>query len=338
MNTPPKVSVIIPFYMAGEYMEKSARSLFSQTLDDLEYIFVNDCSPDNSADILNKVIKDFPNRLDQVKIVTHEVNRGVAASRNSGLAEATGEFVIHCDSDDWIDPTMYQDLYAKAIEGNYDITWCDFYVERTGYTVRKVQDCEEETEACIKAMLRNLNLSTYLWDKLVKRSLFYRNGITFPEEINIREDFLVLIQLFFYSNSVSRIPGAYYHYRHRDDSISRNEGQFDRKDFYIQHRLEATNRIAAFLSQQAPLTYEKEIMCCKLILKRLILSNTKRTEKWMGLYPEANGYIFNAGLPPLFKLMLWAASNNNLLLVNLAKTLLIRKNQLSIALRSVLPS
>ncbi len=338
MNKLPKVSVIIPFYMAGEYIEESARSLFSQTLDDLEYIFVNDCSPDNSADILNKVIKDYPNRIDQVKIITHEVNRGVAVSRNSGLAQATGEFVIHCDSDDWVDPTMYQDLYGKAIEGSYDITWCDYYVEKQGLTIRKAQPCEEIPEACIKAMLCNRNLSTYLVDKLVRRKIYSDYGISFPDGINIREDFLVLIQLFFFSTSVGRIPGAYYHYRHRDDSISRNEGEFDKKDFYIQHRLEATDRIAAFLSLRAPLTYEKELMCCKLILKRLILSNTKKTETWMRLYPEANSYIFNTGLPPLFKLMLWAASKNNLLLVNFAKTLLIRKNQLSTGLRRVLPS
>src|SRR5690606_3927205 len=116
-------------------------------------------------------------------------------------------------------------------------------------------------------------------------------------------------------------------------------GEFDRKNFYIQHRIEATNRIADFLRQQhAHVAYQKEIMCCKLILKRLILSNTKKTEKWIDLYPESDRFIFSTGLPKLFKLMLWAASRGNVSLVNLSKNLLIQKNNLSESIRRLLPS
>lgn len=336
MTDRPKVSVIIPFYMTGKYIEKCARSLFNQTLKEVEYIFVNDCSPDNSAGVLNKVIEEYPHRKNQIKIISHQENQGVSASRNTGLAAATGEFVIHCDSDDWIDPGMYGDLYLKAIENDYDITWCDYYIEKSGQTIRKVQDCVENKEACIKAMLCNRNLSTYLVDKLVRKSVYTDHHITFPEGINIREDFLVLIQLFYFSTAVGRISGAYYHYWHRADSISRNEGEFDKKDFYIQHRIEATNRIAEFLAKHDPSAYDKEVMCSKLILKRLILSNTEHTEKWMGLYPEADGFILNTGLPFFSKLMLWGAYRNNLALVNLAKRLLMTKNNLSITIRRLL--
>jgi glycosyltransferase involved in cell wall biosynthesis len=339
MISPPKVSVIVPFYMMEEYIETCAKSLFDQTLEDIEFIFVNDCSPDNSENILTKVIEEYSHRKDQIKIINHSVNKGVSASRNSGLAEATGDFIIHCDSDDWVDHGMYEDLYTKAIEGSYDITWCDYYIERRGITIHKIQNCPENKEACIKAMLCNRNLSTYLVDKLVRRDLYINNSISFPEGINIREDFLVLIQLFYFSASVARITGAYYHYRHRADSISRNEGEFDRKDFYIRHRLEATNRIAEFLKQQNAFEiYQKEIMCAKLILKRLILSNTKKTEKWTDLYPESDRFIFSTGLPKLFKLMLWAASIGNVPLVNLSKNLLIQKNNLSESIRRLLPS
>ena len=74
----PAVSVIIPGYKVERYIERCARSLFSQTLEDIEYIFVNDCSPDRSVEILEKVLEDFPQRKTQVKIISNPENRGVS--------------------------------------------------------------------------------------------------------------------------------------------------------------------------------------------------------------------------------------------------------------------
>lgn len=68
--------------------------MFQQTLDDLEYIFVNDCTPDNSINVIQDVLKDYPSRKNQVKIVNLEINSGQAAARKRGVLEATGEFVI----------------------------------------------------------------------------------------------------------------------------------------------------------------------------------------------------------------------------------------------------
>lgn len=90
----PKVSIIILVYNIEKYIEKCARSLFQQTLDDLEYIFVNDCTPDNSINVIQDVLKDYPSRKNQVKIVNLEINSGQAAARKRGVLEATGEFVI----------------------------------------------------------------------------------------------------------------------------------------------------------------------------------------------------------------------------------------------------
>ena len=96
----PKVSVIVPIYNVSLYVEKCARSLMEQTLEDIEYIFVDDCTPDNSLQILEETIKDYPHRQRQIKIVRHEVNRGLTSARNSGLSCVTGDYVAHCDSVD----------------------------------------------------------------------------------------------------------------------------------------------------------------------------------------------------------------------------------------------
>ena len=123
----PKISVIIPVYKAEPYIERCVRSLFSQTLDDLEYIFIDDCTPDNSISVLKAVLDEYPNRRDQVKIVNHQHNQGVSQSRQDGFDATTGEYVIHCDPDDWIEPEMYELLYDKAKSGNFDIVGCDFW-------------------------------------------------------------------------------------------------------------------------------------------------------------------------------------------------------------------
>lgn len=109
------VSVIIPVYNVGKFIERCARSLMEQTMDNVEYIFVDDASPDNSIQILQKVLADYPNRRDNVRILTHAENKGLPAARNTGLAVATGEYIFHCDSDDFVEPDMLEQLYGKAI-------------------------------------------------------------------------------------------------------------------------------------------------------------------------------------------------------------------------------
>ena len=93
----PKVSVIIPVYGVEKYIERCARSLFEQTLNDIEFIFVNDYTPDNSIDILKNTLSKYPNRKYQVRIINQPRNMGAAQARKNGILAATGEFVIQCD-------------------------------------------------------------------------------------------------------------------------------------------------------------------------------------------------------------------------------------------------
>src|SRR5690606_289196 len=221
----PKVSVIVPVYNVAAFIRQGARALFEQTLQDIQYIFINDCTPDNSIEVLNEVIEEYPHRKNQIKIIKHSVNKGVSGSRNSGLAASTGEFIIHCDGDDWIEPHMYEDLYREAVRGGFDITWCYYFIERRGNSILKVQYCEENTQSDIKYMLCNRHLSNYLCDKLMRREQYEAHHVIFPGGINISEDFLVIIQLLTYSSTVEGFGWAYYHYRHHAEYISRNEAE-----------------------------------------------------------------------------------------------------------------
>ena len=121
-----KVSVIIPFYKVERYIKRCATSLLTQTLDDVEFIFVDDASPDSSRDILLSVIKEHPEKA--VTILTHQSNKGLPAARNTGLGVATGDYIYHCDSDDWLEPDMLEKLVGSAERNDADIVYCDFWM------------------------------------------------------------------------------------------------------------------------------------------------------------------------------------------------------------------
>ena len=140
----PKVSVIVPFYKVEKYIEKCASSLLQQTLDDMEFIFVDDCGEDNSANILKKVIEQYPSR--DVKVVKMERNSGVSAARACGIEIAHGEYIGFCDSDDWMESDMYRTLYNEAIKVHADIVGCGFVEHKEGREISVKFDEEVDNE------------------------------------------------------------------------------------------------------------------------------------------------------------------------------------------------
>ena len=121
-----KISVIVPVYSVEEFIERCVRSLFQQTYKEVEYIFVNDHTPDRSMEIIKNCIAEYPHL--KTVLLEHSVNKGLPAARNTGLSVATGKYVFHCDSDDFVEPDMLEKLYQRAEETNADIVWCDCFL------------------------------------------------------------------------------------------------------------------------------------------------------------------------------------------------------------------
>lgn len=138
----PKVSVLVPIYGVEKYIERCARSLFEQTLDEMEFIFVDDCTPDKSMEILRSVIEEYRLRFAEkrytVRIERMPTNSGLAAVRRYGIQLATGDYIIHCDSDDWVDATMYEKMYNKAIGEGSDVVVCDYYMSDENKSIPKI--------------------------------------------------------------------------------------------------------------------------------------------------------------------------------------------------------
>ena len=111
-----KVSILIPVYGVEKYIERCARSIFEQTYQNLDIVFVDDCTPDKSIEILRRVLDDYPERKAQTRIIRHEHNQGLAAARNTAVAAATGTFLTHVDSDDWLELDAVEELVKKQVE------------------------------------------------------------------------------------------------------------------------------------------------------------------------------------------------------------------------------
>ena len=227
----PKVSVIVPIYNVERFIERCARSLFMQTLDDVEYIFIDDCTPDNSVEKLEEVIKQFPDRTSQCRIEKLSENKGLAYVRHYGVLKATGDFVIHCDSDDWVDENMLEELYLEAKKSLADIVICDFYhtdMENDRY-VKSCFSTDKDTFfydcLCGKSYWS-------LWNKLVKRSLYDKVEV-YPS-LNMGEDMVVCLQLLYNSSRISYVEKAYYYYYINKMSIVRGNSKEQIANRYYQ--------------------------------------------------------------------------------------------------------
>lgn len=204
------VSVIVPIYNVGNYIEKCLVSLFSQTYDSIEYIFVNDCTPDNSIEILHQVLDRFPERKDAVKIFQHEKNKGLAAARITGISNASGEYIQHIDSDDFVEVNMIESLMKNARANNSDIVVSDICFEWLNER-KKVPQTFTSKEQYLVDILEG-RLYPAVFNKLVKRQIYTDHGIFPTEGINVGEDLIVTPRLVYYANTITKVNDAFYHY------------------------------------------------------------------------------------------------------------------------------
>lgn len=282
----PKVSIIIPVYGVEKYIERCARSLFEQTLDDIEYLFIDDCTPDKSVEILKHVLEDYPQRKNQVVIHRMEQNSGQAKVREWGMRNATGEYVIHCDSDDWVDIHMYEKMYKKSVSADYDIVVCDYYEsDGTSQIINKeyIPDKVEETMSSI--LLKKTH--SVLWNKLVKKSI-YNNKIIYPIANNA-EDYALLVQLAYHSKSFGYVNEPLYFYYYNTSSLTKvmtNENLINR----FNQSMSNIGIVETFLRQNQSLAkYSDELDCIKVIEKEILISssfNKTLYKKWIDAYKE----------------------------------------------------
>lgn len=212
MNYPPLVSILVPVYGVEQYIERCARSLFEQTYDNLEFIFVDDCSKDRSIELLENVLGDYPNRQSHVNIVRHSQNKGLAAARNMAVAASKGDYIMHVDSDDYLIGTnAIESIVAFALEEESDMVVFDRKNVYSDYEVELTQNIPHNKNEYLKQIVSRNNVLT-VWGLLIKKSLYTKNHICCIEGVNVGEDYFVKVQLVYFANKISYLPKHFYAY------------------------------------------------------------------------------------------------------------------------------
>lgn len=206
-----KVSILIPVYNTEQYIERCSRSIFGQTYHNLEIIFVDDCSPDDSMDVVRRVLDEYPKRKEQVRIIRHDHNLGIATTRNTLIEAATGEMVMFVDSDDWMEPDMVEILMAKQRETGADIVSSNTFENDNVVNPHFINPKFKNKEEVLNFFV-SLNGHHELWSRLYRRSLFKDNGVRCVDGDNVCEDLFVTSCLFWYARSVAWVNRCLYHY------------------------------------------------------------------------------------------------------------------------------
>lgn len=229
----PKVSVIVPVYNTGRFLERCVSSIISQTYENLEIILVNDASSDDSL----KIMEDFATTDARVRVISHPKNLGLFTARLTGVRKSTGEYISFVDSDDCINEDFIRCLVQRAVSGGFDIVMGDTVHEdvdgrrwvHAGYNGAFIPD--RFGEDVLKNYLRQEGycfLWHAVWNKIYKRRLFDL-GMPFFESIDehliMGEDILFSSVLHYYAKSFSKVDFAYYFYiQHSEASTSLRGG------------------------------------------------------------------------------------------------------------------
>lgn len=228
----PKVSVIIPVYGVERYIERCAQSLFEQTLDDVEYLFIDDCTPDKSIDILKQVLEKYPHRKNQVIIHRMKSNSGQAHVRKWGIQHASGEYVIHCDSDDWVDINMYSSMYAIALRDNSDVVVCDYNFTDGFSFSQRIKACNTVDKDLYFWDIIYQKTSWSVWNKLVRKEIY--DSIESYPQYAMGEDMVLMIQLLCSCKNISYLKKNYYNYYYNPNSIMHSQRREQCRDKYLQ--------------------------------------------------------------------------------------------------------
>lgn len=284
----PKVSIIIPVYNVEKYIERCVRSILSQDYFDLEVIFVDDCSPDHSSEIIKRVAADYPERNNQVIILRHEKNLGVSVARNTALDVMTGDFVMFVDADDYLFDGAVRKLVVCQQENDSDITSGGFVLDHgdrqevdDGY---KYSSVDELLQRCCGSVLSHNHFARIFRAKLLDAPrIRYRPGV------KIGEDWIFFVEVLLRANSLAYINEPIYYYDFTNQSSAmHNIMRADRVCSYMLSDLWALNEIRLLVANRDD---KYTNACLKLMSERLsnglhyaTLNNSYRMFNQLSMY------------------------------------------------------
>lgn len=214
MNTSYKVSIIIPVYNVENYIETCVKSVIHQDYNNIEIILVDDGSPDNSGDIIDKLAEDDS----RIKVI-HKNNSGVSAARNAGIRASTGDYIMFIDGDDWVD-TNYVSYYLSLVDNSN----CSIGMNKNYYSVNIIRSNDQynvvPAEQVIEWIYSGI-IFVAVWNKIFSRKLLIDNSLLFNEDIWYGEGLLFNIECLQYVDYVVVGEKSVYHQTFNPDSAMR---------------------------------------------------------------------------------------------------------------------
>lgn len=209
-----KVSIIVPVYGVERFLPQCIESLINQTYEDLEIILVDDGSKDNSG----KICEEYAKTDNRIK-VHHKTNGGLTSARNYGIEHASGEWIMHVDGDDWIEPNTIERLVEKAEKKNAEVVFCNFsfdYPDKGSILPHFYDWNKNGREGLVEYISTTW---TCLCGSIQKKRLYDEHRLRSPEGINYCEDFHLIVRLCFFAGKMANVSKPLYHYRQQDSSI-----------------------------------------------------------------------------------------------------------------------
>lgn len=299
----PKVSVIIPVYHSEFYLARCCRSLFGQTLDAFECLFIIDGPSISAEAIISETLAAYPHRQSQVTILRHAENLGTSYSRQEGHEQAHGEYLYHCDSDDWMEPDALQKAYELANQESADLVFFDYvrHYEVSGQKV--VYRSAHVVHGVISTM------DGTLCNKLIRRQFVISQDLCFPSGINWGEDLCMSVLLQILATKIAYLPEQLYHYCMHTQSYTADVShekyiQLVSCPCWVEQELDKRRLKEVYPSMLLKLKFEvKEYF--------LIHPALRDVKHWRTVYPECHSSIWQFSTVPFYlKFVSWLAAHH----------------------------
>lgn len=294
------VSIIVPIYNVEEYIPKCIDSILAQTYSDFELILVDDGSPDNCG----RICDDYAKGDNRIKVV-HKVNGGISSARNAGLEVAKGEWIMHVDGDDWIEPDMIESLIEAAQITGADMVIGDFvkYGPSAGYNKLPTWSSDKK-----KSMTNYIAyVMTTIWGSIAKRSLYADHSLKSPDGISYCEDFHLIVRLCHFANKIVNVHRPFYHYRYRPTSIMSNmNGKTEADEQWVYQ-----DTIRFFKEQGVYEDYRKVMSWRVLKSAQELLLDPAGHKRFMELFNDGREFIFSCPfVNRKIKMLAWMLTHN----------------------------
>lgn len=281
-----KVSILVPFYKVENYVGRCVESLFTQTYKNIEYVFVNDCTPDGSMEVINEKIDKY-GMNDKCKMIIHNQNQGISASRNDCLDNMTGDFFLFIDSDDYIDKDMVELLVDAAIKEDADISGCGYIEEFADHSVEHPQKYTNDHGDMMRAITL-LTIKGVMWKLLVRSTIVteHKDEVRFIPDRNMVDDYLFCCQIFYYAKRFASVDRCMYHW------IQYNPNNYTHTTvFAVESQAAAIRKTEEFYREKGVYDVVKtELIQRKFISKLPLLFDKECIDvvRWRNLFPESN--------------------------------------------------